>query len=162
MEATPVSLAQNPRQHIHFEVQLGRKLGANQVRRACAFSSRDQPPAVVVTTVLCRKGSRVAGQCRADAAARRRLVDVQALLGAAGVVPAERPSVSVIVDTDHGVRGFERVGAGAVGQLRQHLMEVPLQELTLTIEPFLTAVYICWKEDSNTALISATAESMNR
>lgn len=118
MEATPVSLAQDPREHIHFEVQLRRELGADQVRRARAFPACDQPPAFAVTTVLRRESRRVAGERRADAATRRRLVDVQALLRAAGIPPTELPAVRLIVDADHGVRHLRRVGAGAAGQLR--------------------------------------------
>lgn len=151
MEATPVPLAQDPRQHVHLEVQLRRELGADQVRRACALPPRDQPPAIVVATVLRGEGGQVAGERRADAAARRRLVDVQALLGAAGIAPAERPAASLIVDADYGVPHFRGVGAGAAGQLGQHLVEVPLQELTLTAEPLLTAVHVWWSEDNNTA-----------
>lgn len=152
MEATPVSLAQDPRQHIHFEVQLRWELSADQVRRACAFPPRDQPAAIVVTTVLRCKSRWVAGKCWADAATRWWLVDVQALLGATGITPAELPATSLIVDTDHSVPHFRGVGAGAAGQLRQDLVEVSLEELTLTVEPFLTAVHIYWKEDSNTTI----------
>lgn len=146
MESTPVSLAQDPRQHVHFEVQLGRKLSTDQIRRARAFPPRDQPPALAVTTVLRRQGGRVARQRRADAAPRRRLVDVQALLGAAGVAPTELPVVGLVVDTDHGVGDLGGVGAGAAGQLGQDLVEVPLEELALTVEPLLAAVHICQKE----------------
>lgn len=58
--------------------------------------------------------------------------------------------MSLVVDTDHSVRHLRGVGAGAARQLRQDLVEVPLEELTLTVEPLLTAVHIFWKEDSNT------------
>lgn len=57
--------------------------------------------------------------------------------------------MSLIVDTDHSVPHFRWVGAGAAGQLRQDLLEVPLEELTLTVEPLLTAIHIYWKGDSN-------------
>lgn len=153
MEAAPVPLAQDPGQHIHFEVQLMWKLRADQVRRACAFTSRDQPSTVVVTTVLSCKSRRVAGKCWANAAAGWRLVDVQALLGAAGIAPSERSAVSLIVDADHRVCYFGRVGAGAAGQLRQHLVEVLLEEITLAIEPFLTAVNICGKRTMKVKLL---------
>lgn len=149
MEATPVSLAENPRQHIDFKVQLGGELNADQVRRPCAFPACDEPTAVAVTALLRGEGRRVAGKCRADAAPRRRLVDVQSLLGAAGIAPAERSAAALVVDADHGVRRFRRVGAGAAGHLRQHLVEVPLEELALTVQPLLTAVHIFGKDKSN-------------
>lgn len=145
VEATPVPLAQDPRQHVHLEVQLLRELGADQIRRARAFPPRDQLAEVIVAAVLRREGGRVAGERRADAAARRGLVDVQPLLGAAGVSPAKRPAASRVVEADHRVRRLGRVGAGAAGQLRQNLVQIPLQELALAVEPFLTAVHICWE-----------------
>lgn len=149
MEATPVPFAQDPGQHVHFEVELGRKLGADQVRRARAFTSRDQLPAIAVAAVLCCQCGRVAGKRRADAVACRRLVNVQAFLGAAGVAPAKLAAVRLVVDADHGVRHLGRVGAGAAGQLSQHLMDVLLEELALAVEPLLAAVHIFWRERQN-------------
>lgn len=146
MEATPVSLAQDPGQHVNFEVELRRELGTDEVRRACAFPPCDQLPAVAVATVLGRKSLRVTGKRRADAVARRWLVDVQTLLGTAGVPPTELPTAELVVQADHGVGRLGGVGAGAAGQLGHDLMEVALQELAFTIEPLLTAVHIFRKE----------------
>lgn len=115
VEATPVPLAQDPRQHVHLEMQLLRELGADQVRRARAFPPRDQLAQIIVATMLRCESGRVARKRRANAAARRRLVDVQPLLGTTGVSPAKRPAVSLVVETDHCVRYFRRVGAGAAG-----------------------------------------------
>lgn len=146
MEAAPVSLAQDPGQHVDFEVELRRELGTDEVRRACAFPPRDQLPTVAVTTVLGRKGGRVTGKRGADAVACRWLVDVQTLLGAARVTPAELPAVGLVVEADHGVGHLRGVVTGAAGQLRHDLMEVPLQELAFTIEPLLAAVHIFRRE----------------
>lgn len=142
MEATPVPFAQDPGQHVHFEVELRGELGADQVRRARAFASSDQLPAVAVAAVLCCQGGRVAGKCRTDAVARRGLVNVQAFLGAAGVAPAELAPVGLVIDTDHCVSHLRGIGARAAGQLSQDLMEVLLEELTLAVEPLLAAVHI--------------------
>lgn len=54
--------------------------------------------------------------------------------------------MGLIIEADHGVRHLRGVGAGAAGELRHDLMEVPLQELAFTIEPLLTAVHIFRKE----------------
>lgn len=57
VEAAPVPFAQDPRQHVHFKVELWGELGADQVRHARAFSPRDQLPAVTVAAVLrCQGG----------------------------------------------------------------------------------------------------------
>lgn len=149
MEATPVSLAQDPRQHVHFEVKLWGELGTDQVRRACAFAPRDQMPSIAVTAVLRRESGRVTGKRRPDAVLSRWLVDVQALLGAACIAPAELLPVRLVIDADHSVSHLRGVGAGAAGQLGQDLLEVPLEEFTLTVEPLLTAVHIFWKGDRN-------------
>lgn len=149
MEAAPVSLAQDPRQHVHFEVELRWKLCADQVRRTCAFTPCYQLPAIAVTTLLRCESRRVARKRWADAVASWWLVDIQALLGAASITPAELPAMSLVIDTDHSVRHLRGEGAGAAGQLRQDLMEVPLEELTLTVEPLLTAVHIFWRDDSS-------------
>lgn len=143
MKATPVPFAQDPRQDVHLEVQLLRELGADEVRRARAFPPRDQAPTVAVATMLRRQSGRVAGKRRANAAARRGLVDVQPLCRAAGVAPAERPPSGLVVEAHHGVRRFGRVRAGAAGQLRQDLLQIPLEKVTLAVQPLLTAVHIC-------------------
>lgn len=146
MEATPVSLAQDPGQHVNFEVELGRELGTNEVRRTCAFPPCDQLPTVAVATVLGCQSRRVTGKRRADAVACRWLVDVQTLLGTACIPPTELPAVALIIEADHGVGHLRGVAAGAAGQLRHDLMEVTLQELAFTIEPLLTAVHVFRKE----------------
>lgn len=146
MEAAPVPLAQDPGQHVDFEVELGRELGADEVGRARAFPPCDQLPTVAVATVLgCERGG-VTGKRGADAVACRRLVDVQTLLGTAGVPPAEVAGAALVVEADHGVGHLRGVGAGAAGQLRHDQVEVALQELALTVEPLLTAVHICGTE----------------
>lgn len=149
MEATPVSLAQDPGQHVHFEVELRRELGTNEVRRACAFPPCDQLPAVAVATVLGCKSGRVTGKRRADAVACRRLVDVQPLLGTARIPPTELPAAGLIIEADHGVGHLRGVAAGATGQLRHDLMQVALQELAFAIEPLLTAVHVFREEKQN-------------
>lgn len=115
MEATPVSLAQDPGQHVNFEVELRRELGTNEVRRACAFPPCDQLPTVAVATVLGCKSRRVTGKRRADAVTRRRLVDIQTLLGTACIPPTEVPAAGLIIEADHGVGHLRGVGAGAAG-----------------------------------------------
>lgn len=143
MEAAPVSFTQDPGQHVHFEVQLRRELCADQVGRARALPPCDQPPAVIITTLLRRQCGRVSRERRADAVACRWLVDVQALLGAAGIAPAERPAVGLVMDTDHRIGHLGREGTGAAGELGQDLVDVPLEELALAVQPLLTAVHIC-------------------
>lgn len=142
MEAAPVSFAQNPWQHVHFEVELRGELSADQVRHARPFPSRNQLPALTVAAVLCCQGGRVAGKGWTDAVACRWLVNVQAFLWATGIAPAELAPVGLVIDTDHCVSHLRRVGARAAGQLSQHLMKVPLEELTLAVEPLLAAVHI--------------------
>lgn len=153
MEATPVSLAQDPGQHVHFEVELGRELGTNEVRRACAFPPRDQLPAVAVATVLGCKSRGVTGERGADAVACRRLVDVQTLLGTACVAPTELAGAALVVEADHGVGHLRGVGAGAAGQLRHDLMEVALQELAFTVEPLLAAVHVFRRETQTSPFV---------
>lgn len=70
VEAAPVSFAQDPRQDVHFEVELRGELSADQVRHARTFASRDQLAALAVAAVLRCQGGRVAGKCRTDAVAR--------------------------------------------------------------------------------------------
>lgn len=70
VEATPVPFAQDPRQNVNFEVQLLGELGADQVWRARALPPGDQPSTIVVAALLCGQSRRVAGERRANAAAR--------------------------------------------------------------------------------------------
>lgn len=129
VEPAPVPLAQDPGQDVHLVVQLGGELGADQVRRSRPFPPRDQSHAVVVATVLLRQHGAVVGQHGADAEAGRGLVDVEPLLGAAGVPPAVRLAEPGVLDVDGAVDHLGGVGAGAAGQLGEHLVQVLLQEV---------------------------------
>lgn len=142
MKAAPVPFAQDPRQHVYFEVELGGELSADQVWHARAFPSRDQLPPLTVAAVLCCQSGWVAGKCWTDAVACRWLVNVQAFFWATGITPAELAPVGLVIDTDHSVSHLRRVGARAAGQLSQHLMKVPLEKLALAVEPLLAAVHI--------------------
>ena len=150
VETAPVAPTEDPGQHVHLEVQLGGELGADQVGRAGALPPREQPPALVVAALLRRQRGRVAGERGADAGARRRLVHVQALGGAAGVAPPEGPATRLVGEADHRVGRRRRVGAGAAGQLGQHLVEVALEEVALAAQPLLAGVHVWRLEGSRT------------
>ena len=131
MEATPVPLAQDPGEHVHLVMQLGRELGADQIRRPGPFASRDQLHVVVVATVLRGQRGALVGQHGADAEAGRRLVDVQAFFGPAGIAPPIRLALLLVGDVDGAVDGLRGVAARAAGELCQNLVKVLLEEVVL-------------------------------
>lgn len=133
MKATPVPLAQDPRQYVHLVMQLWRELGADQIRRSRSFPSRYQSHLVVVAAVLRRQRRAIVRQHRADAESGRRFVDVQALFGSARVPPAVGLAKFGVLDVDGAVNGLRGVRAGAAGELREHLVQVLLEEVILAV-----------------------------
>lgn len=141
----PVTLAKDPGQHVHFVVQLRRELGADEVGDAGPLATGDEAGVLVIAAVLGSQGGAVKGEHGAQAEACRGLVDVQALLGAAGIPPSEALAPLLVPQVDGTVDGLQRVGAGAAGQVRQHLAQVLGEEVTLAVQPLLTAVHL-WGE----------------
>lgn len=123
-------------------MQLWGELGADEVGDAGPLAAGDEAGVLVVATVLGSQGGAVEGEHGAQAEARRRLVDVQALLGAAGIPPSEALALLLIPQVDSTVDGLQRVGAGAAGQVRQHLAQVLGEEVALAVQPLLTAVHL--------------------
>lgn len=124
--SAPVALADNPGQDVHLVVELGRELGADEVGRPRAFAPGDELHVVAVATVLgCQRGA-LQGQHGADAVAGRGLVDLQLLLGPAGVLPAEVLALDAVEDVRRAVGHLGGVGAGAAGQVVDHLVHVLL------------------------------------
>lgn len=115
MEAAPVPFTQDPGQHVHFVVQLGRELGADEVGRSGSFPPCDQLHVIVVATVLSRQRGAVERKHGAHAEPRRRLVDVQALFRAAGIPPPVGLAELLVEDVDGTVDRLGRVDAGAAG-----------------------------------------------
>lgn len=142
MIPAPVALAEDPGQHVHLVVQLWGELSADEVGDASTLAPGDEAGVLVIAAVLGRQRRAVQREHGAQAEARRRLVDVQALLGAAGVPPAEALSLPLVPQVDSAVNGLQRVGAGAAGQVRQHLAEVLGEEVALAVQPLLAAVHI--------------------
>lgn len=145
MVAAPVALAEDPGQHVHLVVQLWGELGADKVGDAGPFATGDETGVLVIAAVLGSQGGAVEGEHGAQAEACRRLVDVQALLGAAGVPPSEALALLLIPQVDGTVDSLQWVGAGAAGQVCQHLAQVLGEEVALAIQPLLTAVHL-WGE----------------
>lgn len=142
MVAAPIALAEDPGQHVHFVVQLWGELGADEVGDASPLATGDEAGVLIVAAVLGSEGGAVEGEHGAQAEARRGLVDVQALLGATGVPPSEALALPLIPQVDSTVDGLQRVGAGAAGQVRQHLAQVLGEEVALAVQPLLTAVHL--------------------
>lgn len=143
--AAPVALAEDPGQHVHLVVQLRGELGADEVGDAGPLAAGDEAGVLVVAAVLGSQGGAVEGEHGAQAEARRRLVDVQALLGATGVPPSEALALPLIPQVDGTVDGLQWVGAGAAGQICQHLAHVLGEEVALAVQPLLTAVHLWGK-----------------
>lgn len=140
--AAPVPLAEDPGQHVHLVVQLRRELGADEVGDAGALAAGDEAGVLVVAAVLGSQCGAVQGEHGAQAEPRRGLVDVQALLGPAGVPPSEALAPLLVAQVDGAVDGLQRVGAGAAGQVCQHLAQVLGEEVALAVQPLLTAVHL--------------------
>lgn len=138
----PVALAEDPGQHVHLVVQLRGELGADEVGDAGTLAPGDEAGVLVIAAVLGCQRRAVQREHGAQAEARRRLVDVEALLGAAGIPPAEALPLPLIPQVDGAVNGLQRVGAGAAGQVCQHLAEVLGEEVTLAVQPLLAAVHV--------------------
>lgn len=139
----PVPLAQDPGQHVHLVVQLRGELGADEVGDTGALAAGDEASVLIVAAVLGSQGGAVEGQHGAQAEASRGFVDVQALLGAAGVPPSEALALLLIPQVDSAVHGLQGVRAGTAGQVRQNLAQVLGQEIALAVQPLLTAVHLC-------------------
>lgn len=145
--AAPVTLAEDPGQHVHLVVQLRGELGADEVRDAGPLAAGDEAGVLIVAAVLGSQGGAVKGEHGAQAEACCGLVDVQALLGAAGIPPSEAPALLLIPQVNGTVDSLQWVGAGAAGQVRQHLAQVLGEEVALAVQPLLTAVHL-WGEDT--------------
>lgn len=66
------------------------------------------------------------GQHGANAVPGRGLVDLQLLLGPAGILPAEVLALDAVEDVGRAVGHLGGVGAGAAGQVVDHLVHVLL------------------------------------
>lgn len=141
--SAPVALADDPGQDVHLVMQVGRELRADEVGRARPFAAGDELHAVVVAAVLRRQRGGLQREHGADAVAGGGLVDLQLLLRAAGVLPAEVPAREGVVHVGRAVRHLGRVGARAAGQVVGHLGHVLLQEVALAVHPPLAAVGVC-------------------
>lgn len=122
----PVALADNPGQDVHFVVELRGELSADEVRRPCPFAPGDELHVVAIATVLGSQGSALQGQHGADAVPGRGLVDLQLLLGPTGILPAEVLALDAVKDVGCAVGHLGGVGAGAAGQVIDHLVHVLL------------------------------------
>lgn len=142
MVTAPVALAEDPGQHVHLVVQLWGELSADEVGDASTLPPGDEASVLIVAAVLGRQRRAVKGEHGAQAEACCRLVDVQALFGATGIPPAEALALSLIPQVDSTVNSLQGIGAGTAGQVRQHLAEVLGEEVTLAVQPLLTAVHI--------------------
>lgn len=142
--AAPVTFADDPRQDVHFVVQVCGELDADEVGRAGALAAGYELHGVVVATVLGSQRGGLQREHGADAVACRGLVDLQLLFGAAGVLPAEVPPPGRVMDVRCAVGHLCGIGAGAAGQVVGHLGHVLFQEFALAVHPALTAVCV-WK-----------------
>lgn len=109
MIPAPVTLAEDPGQHVHLVVQLRGELGADEVGHTGPLAAGDEAGVLVVAAVLGGQGGAVQGQHGAQAETRRRLVDVQALLGPAGIPPSEALALLLVPQVDGIVDGLQRV-----------------------------------------------------
>lgn len=145
MVAAPVTLAEDPGQHVHLVVQLRGELSANEVGDASPLATGDEAGVLIVAAVLGSQGGAVEGEHGAQAETCCRLVDVQALLGATGIPPSEALALLLIPQVDSTVDSLQWVRAGTAGQICQHLAQVLGEEVTLAVQPLLTAVHL-WGE----------------
>lgn len=120
----PVALADDPGQDVHFVVEFSGELCAYEVGRAGPFAPGDELHVVTIATVLGSQRGAFEGQHGADAVPGRGLVDLQLLLGPAGVLPAEVLALDVVEDVGRAVGHLRGVGAGAAGQVIDHLVHV--------------------------------------
>lgn len=115
VEAAPVSFAQNPWKNVHLVMELRRELGADEVRRSGTFAPGDQLHVLVVAAVLCCQRGAVERQHGAYTEPGRRLVDIEALFGSAGVAPPVGLAQLLVEDVHSAVDDLGRVDAGAAG-----------------------------------------------
>lgn len=123
-------------------MQVSGELRADEVGRTCPFAPGDELHAVVVAAVLGRQRGGFQREHGADAIASSGFVDLQLLLWAAGVLPAEVAPRCGIVDVCGAVGHFSWVKAGAAGKVVGHFAHVFLEELTLAVHPTLATVCI--------------------
>lgn len=121
---TPVTLADDPRQNIHFVVELSGELGADEIGCACPFASGDELHVVPIATVLGSQGGTLQGQHRADAVPGSRLVDLQFLFGSTSILPSEVLALDAVKDVSRAVSHLSGVGTGTAGQVIDHLVHV--------------------------------------
>lgn len=117
MISAPVPLAEDPGQHVHFVVQLRGELGADEVRCPGPLPSGNQLGVLIVAAMLGSQGGAVQGEHGAQAESSSGFVDVQALLGPAGIPPAKVLALSFISQVNGTVNGFQGVEAGTAGQV---------------------------------------------
>lgn len=115
MEAAPVTFAQDPWKHVHFVMELRREFDADEVRRSGTFAPGYELHVFVVAAVLCGERGAFGRQHGAHAELRRRLVDIQALFGSAGVAPSVGLAQLLIKDVHGAVDDLGRVDARAAG-----------------------------------------------
>ena len=120
----PVALADDPGQDVHFVVELGGELSADEVGRPRPFAPGDKLHVVAVATVLGSQRGALQGQHGANAIPGCGFIDLQLLLGPAGVLPAEVLALDAVEDVSCAVGHLGGVGAGAARQVVDHLMHV--------------------------------------
>lgn len=154
MVSAPVPFAEDPGQLVHLVVQLRGELGADEVGGPGPLAPRDQLGVLVVAAVLGGQRGTIQGEHGAQAETGGGLVDVQPFLGAAGIPPTEALALPLVSQVDGAVDRFQGVGAGAAGQVRQDFAEVFAEEVTLAVQPFLTAVYIWGGNQTNSTSLA--------
>lgn len=117
MIPAPVSLTEDPRQHVHLVVKLWGELCTDEVRRTGPLAASDQPGVFVIAAMLGGQRGAVQGEHGAQAEMGSRLINVQPFLGPAGIPPAKVFALLLISQVHSTVHGFQRVGAGTAGQV---------------------------------------------
>lgn len=140
--AAPVSFADDPRQDVHFIVQVCRKLGADEVGCAGPFASSDKLHIVVVAAVLCGQSGGLQCQHGAYAVPGRGLVDLQLLFWPTGIFPTEISACGSVVYVGCAVRHLGWVRARTARKVVRHLCHVLLQEVALAVHPSLATVRV--------------------
>lgn len=117
MVPAPVSLAEDPRQRVHLVVKLRGELRADEVGSTSPLASGDQLGVLVVAAMLGSQRGAVQGEHGAQAETGSGLIDVQPFLGSTGIPPAKAFALLLISQVHSTVHGFQRVRAGATGQV---------------------------------------------
>lgn len=141
----PVAFAYNPRQNVHFVMELCWEFNADKVWCTCPFPSGDQLHIIIIAAVLCCKCCAFQREHGADAVPCSGLIDLQFFLWTTCIFPAKAFPLNSIVDFSSAVCNFPGVGAWAAGKIIDHFVHIFLQELTFAAHPSFTAICICSK-----------------